>query len=221
MRNFIFDLDGTIINSSQEVLKCFRQAFDEAGFPIDETRLTSNIIGPPLKEIIQNIAPDIDEKNLETVMANFRRIYDYDENDISTFYQGIVELLAELKSYGRVFMATFKPTKPTMRIVEQFKLNMFDDIYTIDKFTTPITKAQMILDIVEKYHLEKSETVMIGDAASDVKAAKDAGVVGIGVLWGYGDDKTQLIQNSTCTVNSVEELKKCLKLNCQTMSQNV
>jgi phosphoglycolate phosphatase len=208
MLNYIFDLDGTIINSSKEVILCFEKAFKKANYTIDKSKLTSNLIGPPLKQILQNIAPDLkDENKLQEILENFNQFYDYDENDISELYFGIYEILQKLKQQGNhIFLATFKPTKPTLRIVNQFKLNMFDDIYTIDKFGEHITKTDMINDIVNKYKIKKSETVMIGDAASDVIAAKQAKVKAVGVLWGYGDDKTELIKNSDILLHEVKEI---------------
>jgi phosphoglycolate phosphatase len=94
---------------------------------------------------------------------------------------------------------------------------MFDDIYTIDKFGKNITKTEMINDIILKYNLKKENVVMIGDSYSDMKAAKEAKILGIGVLWGYGDDKSELIKYADYTVKNIEELEKCLKLNYQTI----
>ena len=96
-------------------------------------------------------------------------------------------------------------------------MDMFEEIYTIDKFGEHITKTQMINDILNKFNLKKEETVMIGDASSDVISAKEAGVTGIGVLWGYGDDKTNLIKNSDYVVKNTQELEEYLKLNYQTI----
>lgn len=213
--NIIFDLDGTLINSSEEVLSCFEKAFKATNYPIETERLTSDVIGPPLKQIISLLAPELtDENKINEIVQNFRQIYDYDENDISVLYKGISELLYELKLSGkRIFLATFKPTIPTRRIVKKFFVdNIFEDVYTIDKFCKKITKEEMITDIIAKYGLSPSKTVMVGDAASDMQAAKSAGVECIGVLWGYGDDKSELIENATFVVNSVEELV-CQKLN--------
>ena len=219
MYNYIFDLDGTIINSSKEVLLCFEKAFKKSGYKINQSRLTPNVIGPPLKDILKLIAPDLeDEKLIDDIIENFRQLYDYDENDISELYEGIMEFLDESSKSGKkLFIATFKPDKPTQRIIKQFKLDMFKDIYTIDKFGKHITKTEMIEDIITKYNLKKSETVMIGDAASDVIAAKQAGVKGIGVLWGYGENKTPLIENSDIIVKNIEELRKFLNSNYQTI----
>ena len=93
LNNFIFDLDGTIINSSKEVMICFEKAFAKADYPIDKSRLTHNIIGPPLPEIVKLIAPEIDKNNLDKIVKNFHQIYDYDENDISEIYAGMYEFL--------------------------------------------------------------------------------------------------------------------------------
>lgn len=205
--NYIFDLDGTIINSSKEVLLCFEKAFEKANYEIDKSRLTPNVIGPPLNEIIKLIAPGIQETDINRVVEYFRELYDFEENDISEFYQGIPEVLTTLKNMNKkLFIATYKPEKPTMRIIKQFHLDKFDDVYTIDKFGKHITKTEMINDIIEKYSLNKSETMMIGDAPSDVICAKEAGVLAIGVLWGYGENKEPLIKNSDIVINSANEI---------------
>ena len=205
--NYIFDLDGTIINSSKEVLLCFEKAFEKANYEIDKSRLTPNVIGPPLNEIIKLIAPGIQETDINRVVEYFRELYDFEENDISEFYQGIPEVLTTLKNMNKkLFIATYKPEKPTMRIIKQFHLDKFDDIYTIDKFGKHITKTEMINDIIKKYNLNKSETMMIGDAPSDVICAKEAGVLAIGVLWGYGENKEPLIKNSDIVINSANEI---------------
>ncbi len=214
IKNYIFDLDGTIVNSSQEVLMCFKKAFQKSDYEIDENRLTQNVIGPPLKQILQLIAPNLhDEQKLDEIVKNFREIYDNNKNDISILYSGMYDYLVELKAHGcRIFMATFKPMAPTMRIVKMLNLEeLFDDIYTIDKFGSHISKEEMIKDILDIYELKKEETVMIGDAPTDMTAGKANKVMTVGVLWGYGTDKQPLIDEADVVVENVEELKECLK----------
>ena len=209
-KNIIFDLDGTLVNSSEEVLNCFAKAFEKANYPLDKTKLTSDVIGPPLRQILQTLAPELtDEEKISEITSNFRQIYDYDENDISVMYDGIYDLLNTLKKEGhKLFIATFKPQIPTMRIVKMFEIeHLFEDIYTIDKFGKKIPKEEMITNIISKYNLQKNETVMIGDAASDMTAAKGAGIDGIGVLWGYGSDKEPLKQHADYIVENTTELR--------------
>ena len=75
LKNFIFDLDGTIIDSSKEVLSCFDKAFKLSGVDFDQARLSSDVIGPPLKEIIKLIAGrELNENNIAAITSNFRKI---------------------------------------------------------------------------------------------------------------------------------------------------
>lgn len=219
IKNYIFDLDGTLADSSREVLFCFEKAFEKIGIEIDKTRLNSDVIGPPLVDIIKLIAPHIkdDIELLDKVVEVFREIYDYDENDISTLYDGVYELLLDLKKEGkRLFVATFKPMLPTLRVMKKLGLDMFEDVYTIDKFGEKITKTEMIEDIIKKYGLKKEETVMIGDAINDMNAAKNAGIKGVAALWGYESDKQKLAQTAYMSLCSLEE-SQCQKLKSLTI----
>ena len=206
--NYIFDLDGTLINSSKEVLLCFKKAFEQANYPILPSRLNSDVIGPPLRDIITIIAPELKNENtIKQIENNFRNLYDNDKNDISELYFGVPDVLLKLKEQGkRIFLATFKPKKPTQRILKQIKLDIFEDVYTIDKFEHHITKTEMIEDIIEKYSLLRNETAMVGDAKSDMAAAKEAEVTAIGALWGYGTNKAPLRETADYCINDMEEL---------------
>jgi phosphoglycolate phosphatase-like HAD superfamily hydrolase len=82
----------------------------------------------------------------------------------------------------------------------------FQDIYTVDKYSPPITKTQMIEEIIQKYNLEKTETTMIGDAITDAQAAKQATIYSISVLWGYEEDKQLLQEVTDKTIQSPTEL---------------
>ncbi len=207
VKNYIFDLDGTIINSAEEVLRCLQLSFEKEKYNVNPSRFTSDLIGPPIKKIIMNIAPEIDDDDLlNKIVSNFRDIYDNDDEDVSYLYDGIIDLLENLKLKNKnLFIATFKPSKPTYRIVKQFKLSYFKDVYCIDKFEKPMNKGEMIVDILKRYNLNKCETVMVGDSKSDMIAAKEADVTGIGVLWGY--DKTQLKENCDITVENVKDIE--------------
>lgn len=193
--SIIFDMDGTLINSSDEVLSCLRRACEHLGVEMIEENFTTDIIGPPLEDIFRLFIVDKENDALvDKLTAEFKTIYDYDENDTSVMYENIYDWLISLKEAGKtLYLATNKFGIPTQRLLKKFKLDMFEDVYTIDKQEGKyISKQEMIEDIIKKYSLNKSETIMIGDATSDVKAAHSAGIQAVGVLWGYGSDKSKL-----------------------------
>lgn len=209
--NYIFDLDGTIINSAEEILKCLKLAYKNADYVVNQEKFKAEIIGPPIRQIIKKVTPELsDNKKIEEIVKNFRNIYDNDKNDISFLYDGILEFLKTLKENNKkIFIATNKPKKPTMRILEHLKiLNLFNDVYCIDSYEKPMTKGEMIIEILAKYNLEKEESLMIGDAKSDIIAAKEADVNSAGVFWGYDEDKTTLEENADILIKDAADFNK-------------
>ena len=215
--NYIFDLDGTIVNSSEEIIKCLKQAFCKANIAVAEEKLNSDIIGPPIHQIIQSVFENIDETSLQAVISNFRKIYDYDTEDVSFLYEGVFETLEMLKASGkRLFVATFKPNIPTIRLMKLLDLNMFEAAYTVDYPENFSTKTEIVNALISKYGLDKNKTVMVGDASSDMVAAKENGILGVGALWGYGSDKSLLKEHADLVIERIEDLE-CQKLNYQTI----
>jgi phosphoglycolate phosphatase len=198
-KNFIFDMDGTLVNSADAVLFYLKAACEQNNAQINYDNFSPNIIGPPLMQIIQNLI--IDNKNEELVlkiMGSFRHLYDNNPKDESQMYENTYEWLISLKKAGKkLFLATYKPTKPTVRLVNELNLNMFEAVYTIDMYgEKKLSKSEMISEIIDKYQLQKEQTIMIGDVPSDINSAHEAGIKAAGVLWGYGNHKEELIKLS-------------------------
>lgn len=211
LRNFdaiIFDMDGTMLNSYNQVIMCLEKAFEKERIEIDKSRLTPNIIGPPLVDIVLLVKPDLDLDIAKNVVENYRGYYDNDENDCSTLYEGMYDFLQHLKKRNKkLFVATNKPKYPTLRLIKKFNIDLFEDVYTLDKFANKtISKKEMIADIIFKHKINYKNAIMIGDAVGDVTSARANGVNSIGALWGYGDDKQPLIDNSDYTAKNVQEL---------------
>lgn len=208
----IFDLDGTILNSSKDVMLCLEEAFKLENLTIDKSRLTSNIIGPPLNVMVKTILPEIQEEKIQNVVDNYNKIYNSEKYDFSTLYEGIYDLLKALKKAGKkIFLATNKPNISMPRLIKKYNLNMFKEICSFDQNVNELngkilSKSEMIQSILEKNNLNKDKTVMIGDALGDIKAAKDNGIVSVGALWGYGDDKQPLLENADFIAENVQEL---------------
>ncbi|GAB1401179.1 HAD family hydrolase [Elusimicrobiota bacterium] len=192
MDNYIFDLDGTLVDTSYEILQCLRQALNENFVEYDESKLNTDIMGPSLKEIIKLVVPELnDEKIINSVVARYRFLYDYNNKDSSKLYDGILNWLEHLiKENKKIFIATNKPKIPTMRLVNSLNINFFNDILTPDKYSQDkrLNKQEMIEDIIIKHKLCKEKTVMVGDVLSDIDSAHSAGIKAIGALWGYAKD---------------------------------
>lgn len=207
--NYIFDLDGTIVDSSNEILKCLKKAFQDNRCTIPAERFTPNLIGPPIRQIIENVAPEIKKEVKKNIISSFRKNYDFDNYDCSSLYPQIREYLDFLKnSNKKLYIATFKPKIPTLRLVKMFNLDMFDSIYTVD-YPHPFTsKSEMVKSLLKEQNLELNKTVIIGDSVSDILAGKTNDITAVGVLWGYGKDKSQIIKQADYIIENTNILER-------------
>lgn len=207
--NYIFDLDGTIVDSSNEILKCLNLAFQDVGCNIPAVRFSPNLIGPPIRQIVENIAPEIkDEKTKNNIISSFRQYYDYDNDDCSVLYPKIKDYLNFLQSSKKkLYIATFKPKIPTSRIVRMFNLDMFEGVYTVDYPKMFPSKNEMVEFLLKEENLKIDRTIMIGDSVSDILAGKSNNIATAGVLWGYGKDKSQIITQADFIIESTKVLE--------------
>ena len=144
--------------------------------------------------MLKTLCPTESAEKLETAVQVFRRLYDADPTVGCSVFPVAKELLSDLRAQGkRLFVATNKPLKPALTLIDRLDLGRFEAVFTPDMTDGKrLTKAEMIQKLIAGYGLDKSRTVMVGDAVSDMTAAHAAGIKGIAVLWGYEKDGARL-----------------------------
>ncbi len=189
IENLIFDLDGTLVDTSGDIIDCLNKAYASCGLELSDTKITRSHIGPPLVEMTKVITPDITDEARDLVIKAFRRCYDRGEYAKTKVFQGVPEMLQNLHNLGiRMFVVTNKPDKPARDILKFLLSDVFTDIVTPDlQAGMVLDKQEMIYYVMRKWDLPKLATAMVGDSASDIMAAHDNGVIAVAVLNGYGD----------------------------------
>jgi phosphoglycolate phosphatase len=187
-RNVLFDLDGTLVDSVEDIVCCLKKAYDEVpGF--SGVRIDKSYLGPPLGDVIRNITPAIEEKHAQLVMKEFMRCYDTSPLSGTRLYEGAYELIQNLREHGvKLFVVTNKRSFAARRILTKLGVDVFDDVVTPDTIAGKrMDKEDMISYLIEKHGLEKAVTVMVSDSPSDIIAARKDGICSVAVLEGYGD----------------------------------
>jgi phosphoglycolate phosphatase len=181
----LFDLDGTLSDSSAGIIGSLRLAFDELGLP----RLTSeqewSLLGPPFNV---GLPPFIGEPATPAVVEAYRRHYATGMYD-TKMYDGIEAVLDELRSAGvRLAVATSKPEVSAVPIVAHLGLTPYFDTIGGDGLEYERgTKALVIAEVLNRLGQPDPATVlMIGDRSHDVVGGAVHGIATHGAGWGYG-----------------------------------
>ncbi len=213
--HFIFDLDGTLIDSADEVLSCLGKAFELSGHrnPISANlNVMKKFIGPPLDKIISSINPSLSPQEIVAIAKEFKTLYDNSDYTKTSVFEGVSPLLETLHSRGiYTYIATNKREFPTRKIIEIKKLGPFRDVVCLDSSkSVSLTKTQMLETVVRKWSLHLPEVIMVGDSRSDLLAAREVGIHSVAVLQGYDESSSLLELKPNFVVNGVVDLLEML-----------
>lgn len=193
----LFDLDGTLANSLEDLASSVNYALCELGFPTRKTEEFKNLVGDGIPKLIERAlpdgkkTPDKKQKCLEIFMPHYREHY----FDKTRAYDGITALLKSLKAEDfKIAVISNKAQEMAEKVVQK----LFGDIFDIvagerEGYKTKPDPA-LTLKITEKLGVKPESCILVGDSGMDMLAAMNAGAVGIGVLWGFRE-KDELQKN--------------------------
>ena len=189
-RNVLFDLDGTLLDSLPGIQYSAEAAFRACGIEVGKIPLRS-LVGPPIRTILQRMAArPVDGAELDSLEQSFRWSYDTEGWRMTPHYDRAVESLKALKESGRrLFVVSNKPRHISMRILEaEGTLGIFDEVVTRDSRVPPYRdKREMVTTLLQKWELDTSECLMVGDTMEDAEAASNSGMQFCLMTHGYGD----------------------------------
>ena len=185
----LFDLDGTLTDSREGIMNCFRHTADVMGAHMPEN--PGVLLGPPLGESFEKYF-GMDSETAQEAVKVYRECYGTKGLFENHVYEGIPEMLEKLKDNGfRLAVATCKAQVFAERILEKFGLSRYFEFIGgagIDGSRT--SKTEVIEYVLGNMGSPSKDSVlMIGDRDNDVAGAMSAGIKCMGVLWGYGSER--------------------------------
>lgn len=213
-RYFLFDLDGTVADNGEGILKSAQYALDAFGIYNEPEERLRRFVGPPLDASFREFYGFSQEQALAAV-EKYRERYRVKGVYENQLYPGVRELLECLSQRAAVCLATSKPQVFANTILEMGQvLPFFQVVVGAELDGSRTDKAEVIQAVLERLgNPPKEQAVMIGDRKHDILGAGTAGVESIGVRYGFAPEGELEAAGARWIVSTVEELKAlCLTL---------
>lgn len=215
MRLAVFDCDGTLVDSSANIVRAMHDSFTRVGLPDPDPHAVRRVVGLSLVEAMQALLPDA-EPALHTRLADdykhaFQRLRADSRLDPEPMYDGIRDLLDALSADGWLLaVATGKSDRGLALCLQHHGIDrMFISLQTADRHPSKPHPA-MLLACIADAAVAQEHAVIIGDTAYDMGMGVAAGVRAIGVDWGYHEPHELLESGAAAVAMDAAHLKALL-----------
>ena len=211
-QNVFFDLDGTLLESLEDIKNAFNLTLEEMGIDV---RFTYNDAKPfigngfyvAIERAIKNL--NLDGIGRQTFTKLAFKYYEQEQGKTTRPYPNEVEVLNELKKEGiNIYVVTNKPEYLAFQIVEKtYGKNFFKDIIGQKNGRKTKPDPDGLFELIDKYNLDKSTCLYVGDSEVDITTSKNAGIDCLLVTFGYGKYSPRLFNEATYIARNAFEMR--------------
>lgn len=207
----IFDLDGTLCYTLTDLANAVNFAVTEFGGEPHPLEKFNMMVGDGMPVLIKRALPLADESTLKKALKVFKKHYSEHLLDNTYIYEGIQNLVCELKSMGiKTAVYTNKDHSFAETIVREFFGNKFDVILGGKPSLPKKPDPEGAFFIAKKLKVNTDECVIVGDSSNDMETARACGAVGLGVTWGYRSEEELVKTGARFIVNEPKEISKII-----------
>ena len=190
-KNYIFDLDGTLLDTLGDLAAAVNYALRQHGLPEHSLDDVRRFVGNGVRKLMERAVPDgADNPLFDDTFASFRQYYMAHSQDTTRPYEGIPETLAALKARGcHIAVVSNKMMAATQALCSHFFPDTIEvaigenEAAGIRKKPAPDT----VIAALEALGVGKDHAVYVGDSDVDIQTARNSGLPCISVLWGFRD----------------------------------
>jgi len=215
IKTMIFDMDGTILNTIDDIAESVNHAFIAKGLQkqsIDDVKMA---VGSGAFTLIDRLAPKhLTHEEKKALFDVYQAHYDKNSNVHTGPYDGIMDLLDNLKHQGFKLAVVSNKLEYLVEELNEKIFNNYFDISIGEVSGIPVKPApDMLYKALKLLGIEKDEALFIGDSDVDMQTAFNAGLKSVGVTWGYRDQKTLEENHATYIIHHPKELLNVIERN--------
>ena len=212
-KTVIFDLDGTLLDSIEDIASSMNKVLESLQLPTHKIEDYKHFVGGGVDILVENALNNQSKEIKDEVIKRFKIEYDGKLHSKTLPYDGIYELLDELKKLDiNLAVLSNKPHEFTVSYVNHFfKDYDFKEVHGQKEDVPKKPDPKAALDIVKFLNSSCENTYFIGDTKIDMQTAKSANMTAIGVLWGFRDEKELRDFGADFIVSNPLEILKIIK----------
>lgn len=212
-KTIILDLDGTILNTLDDLRDSVNAALEKGGFPLRSLEEIRTFVGNGARNlIIRSLPDDASEETVEKTLSDFKAHYEINKTNKTAPYDGMIELLYALKEKGcKLAIVSNKHDDAVQGLFKKYFSDVCDFALGNCDFLPKKPAPDMVHYAIRQLGEEISSAVYIGDSEVDITTAKNSGIPCISVLWGFRDEDVLIAAGATHTANTATELLEILE----------
>ena len=209
----VFDLDGTILNTLEDLTVSTNYALSAMGFPVHSMNEIRQYVGNGAHHLFRLALPaDTDEETRQKALQIFNSHYSAHCLDHTLPYPGIPDIIQDLRDSGYfTAVVSNKPDYGVQSLCDRFFPGLFDLAVGQREGIRRKPYPDSVNETLEQLHVKKEEALYVGDSEVDIETAENAGIPCILVDWGFRSVETLVQAGAQRIVSSPEELLKEIK----------
>lgn len=206
----LFDMDGTVLDTLDDLADSVNRSLAEFSLPSVETSVVSRNLGNGAAYLIRHCVPqDTPDKLYEQVLAFYKPWYDAHCRIKTRPYEGIPELMRDLKAQGlRLAIISNKPDPAVQELAAFFFPGLTEIVVGESPSIRRKPSPDTVLAAVSRMGLAVDDCVYVGDSEVDIETARNAGMSCISVTWGFRDEKVLVSSGATRLAHTPTELQE-------------
>jgi len=203
----IFDLDGTLVDSSADIIAAVNFTRQFLALPIMDDKEIIHMVGDGTDKLVERLIGPAHQGRYAEALAIFIAYYDAHLLDNATLYAGVTDVL-DFFSHKKKVIITNKRENMTRKITDAFSLtDRFDDI--IGMGTTPFRKPDLriLQPVLTRFCIEPHQAIIVGDGIADLQLARNAGIKSCGMLNGFTPREALLELKPDFSCEHLREIK--------------
>ena len=206
----IFDLDGTLLNTIEDLGHAANYALEKNGFATHSLASYPFFVGNGVRRLISRVLPEDrrDNATIERLLVDFTDYYDRHNTDCTKPYNGIDVVLRQLRERGvKVAVASNKYQAATTKIINHFFGDI--DFVAIEGQREGVNvkpDPSVVFAILAQARVPKADTLYVGDSGVDMETARRACIDSVGVTWGFRPEKELVEYHANVIINRPDDI---------------